>query len=322
MTVPATPHRSLARQRLGAPTGAGGAAGDGPRQLGTASGRFTPLREARLRAGLSVAQLARAIGVSRPTVALWEQGRRRPAQTYWSALGAALELPVEHVAELFAGYRPARFDSRPLPSLATSRRSAGLTQRQLAGRLGVAATTLSMWETSGVPVPVDAIAALARLLQTPEESLRATPTHGRVPDPRPLRQARRQAAMSQREAAAYLGVAVGSLARYESGERRPPLRVVRAMAVAYQRPLAELLRHSGRELRPLPPGRPWRPEQVPQALLALRTAAGMTKAELGRTLGRSGQAVRSWEIGRSLPTQGTYRRLELLFPVSRGRFPR
>lgn len=275
-----------------------------------------------MQAGLSVAQLARVIGVSRPTVALWEQGQRRPARTYWTALGTALELPVEQVAELFIGYQPARFDSRPLPSLAVARRSAGLTQRQLAGRLGVAPTTLSMWETAGVPVPLDTVAAIARLLQVPEECLRSTPMRSPVTDPRPLRQARRQVAMSQREAAAYLGVAVGSLARYESGERFPPLTVIRAMTVAYRRPLAELLRHSGRELVPLPPGRPWRTEQVPQAILALRTAAGMTKTELGRALGRSGQAIRSWEVGRSLPTQATYRRLELLFPVTRGRFPR
>lgn len=322
MTVPTTPRASSTRQRLGTPTDTRTRADAAPQPLRTAGTPRTPLSRARLRAGLSGAQLARAVGVSRPTVALWEQGQRRPARTYWTALAAALELPVEQVAELFVGYRAARFDSWRLPSLADARRTAGVTQRQLAGRLGVAPTTLSMWESAGVPVPLDAITDIARLLQTSGERLRATPTRGPAPDPRPLRQARRQAGMTQREAAAYLGVAVGSLARYESGERCTPLHVVRAMAVAYRRPIAELRRHSGRELLALPPGRDWRPEQVPQAILALRTAAGMTKTELGRALGRSGQAVRSWEVGRSLPTQATYRRLELVFPVSRGRFPR
>lgn len=293
-----------------------------PRPRPTAGAPSSRLRAARVRAGLSGAQLARAVGVSRPSVALWEQGQRRPARTYWPGLAAALGLPVEQVGELFTGYRPARFDSWPLPSLADARRSAGFTQRQLAGLLGVAPTTLSMWESAGVPVPLDAIAELARLLETSEDRLRSVPPRDRVLDPRPLRQARREAAMSQREAAAYLGVAVGSLARYESGERRPPLNVVRAMAGAYRRPVADLLRYSGHDILPLPSGRCWQPEQVPQAILALRTAAGLTKTQLGRALGRSGQAVRSWEVGRSRPTQATYRRLELLFPVSRGRFPR
>lgn len=322
MTVPATPRASAPRPRRGTSAGTRLVPGDAPRPLPAAGGTRSLLSEARVRGGLSVAQLARAIGVSRPSVALWEQGQRRPARIYWTALAAALGLTVEQVGELFVGYRPARFDSWPLPSLAVARRTAGLTQRQLAGRLGVAPTTLSMWESAGMPVPVDAIAELAHLLDTSEDRLRSAPPCDRVQDPRPLRQARRQVAMSQREAAAYLGVAVGSLARYESGERPPPLNVVRAMAVAYRRPLADLLRHSGHDIPPLPSGPCWRPEQVPQAILALRSAAGMTKTQLGRKLGRSGQAVRSWEVGRSRPTQATCRRLELLFPVSRGRFPR
>ena len=54
---------------------------------------------------------------------------------------------------------------------------------------------------------------------------------------------------------------------------------------------------------------------------ALRTAAGMTKVGLGRAVGRSGQAVAGWEAGRTRPTPGTFRRLEVVFGLSAGRFP-
>lgn len=291
------------------------------RQSSGASAPKTPLTRARVRRGWSVAQLARALRVSRPTVALWEQGERCPAQVYWPDLAAALELPVDRIADLFIGYRPARFDSWPLPALAEARRSAGLTQRALAAQIGAAPTTVSMWESAGVPVPTAVIAQLTDLLGVPETALRSLPEQRPTPDHRPLRHARRQLGMTQREAAAHLGIAVGSLGRYEAGERVPPVSVVRRMAVTYRRPLPHLLRDSGRELFPLPPGARWSPEQIPQVILALRTAAGMTKTGLGRELSRSGQAVRSWEVGRTRPTTATYRRLELLFPISRGRFP-
>jgi DNA-binding transcriptional regulator YiaG len=49
-------------------------------------------------------------------------------------------------------------------------------------------------------------------------------------------------------------------------------------------------------------------------------AAGLSKDGLGRLPGRSEQAVRSWEAGRSRPAPATLRRLEVLFALPAGRF--
>jgi transcriptional regulator with XRE-family HTH domain len=127
--------------------------------------------------------------------------------------------------------------------------------------------------------------------------------------------------MSQREAAAHLGITVGSLARYEAGERRTPMVVLRRMAGAYQRPVAELLEHGGCTILPLPRGPRWRPRDVPAAITALRLAAGLTKVDLGRLTGRSGQAVGAWEAGRTRPGTATSRRLETIFGLPGGQLP-
>jgi transcriptional regulator with XRE-family HTH domain len=127
--------------------------------------------------------------------------------------------------------------------------------------------------------------------------------------------------MSQREAAAHLGIAVGSLARYEAGERRTPMTVLRRMAGVYGRPVSELLEHGGCAILPLPRGIRWRPEDVPAAITALRVAAGLTKVGLGRLTGRSGQAVAGWEAGRTRPAPATCRRLETIFGLPAGRLP-
>jgi transcriptional regulator with XRE-family HTH domain len=276
---------------------------------------------ARLRAGLTVTELARALHVARPTVSIWERGDRGVARSYWPALAAALGLREDELPKLFEGSPPARLDAVRLPSLAPVRRARGMTQRALAERLDVAPTTLAMWETAGVRVHVARTQQLCVVLGVDLTSLTVEPP-AQTPDPRPLRGHRRAAGMSRAEAATALGVSMGTLARYEAGERPTPIPVVRRMARAYGRSVEDLLPYSGSRLVPLPPNRRWRPEEVPQAIRALRTAAGLTRVGLGRAVGRSGNTVARWEAGHTLPMPGTLRRLEVIFGIAPGRFPR
>ena len=279
------------------------------------------LTEARTAAGLTISQLARAIHMSRPTVSYWERGVRRPATSHWPRLGVVLGLDQTEVAALFADHPPARLDGRPLPCLALVRRRAGVTQRALAERVGVAPTTLSMWETARIAVSLPMLARLANALNVDPATLVAEPVTVPVRDPRPLRHMRRAARMSQREAAAHLGIAIGSLARYEAGQRRPPVPVARRMAAVYRRPVVEVLTACRIDLLPLPPRGRWRPEDVPEGIRASRTALGLSKVALGSAVGRSGQAVRGWETGRSRPGPAMCRRLEVVLGLPDGKLP-
>ncbi|MGY1824002.1 helix-turn-helix domain-containing protein [Geodermatophilus sp. SYSU D00079] len=288
----------------------------------TVGDRPRTLAEARAAAGLTATELARALLVSRPTVAAWEKGVRRPVRGHWPLLGALLGLPAAGVDALFADSPPARLDGVALPSLASVRRRAGLSGRALARLVAVAPTTLSMWETAGVRVPSGVAAELARVLDTDVAALAAHPPRRPAPpDPRPLRRLRREAGMSQREAAAYLRIALGSLARYEAGDRRVPVAVARRMAVVYRRPTADVVGSCGIELPPLPPGPRWRPEEVPGGLRAARLSAGLTRAGLGRAVDRSGQTVRAWETGDRSPGPPTCRRLEVVLGLPAGTLP-
>jgi DNA-binding XRE family transcriptional regulator len=84
------------------------------------------------------------------------------------------------------------------------------------------------------------------------------------------------------------------------------------MATVYRRPPGGMLRMSD-DIVPLPQGPRWRAEDLPVVIRALRTAAGLSKVQFGRILGRSGQALRTWEIGRSKPTAPTCRWIEAVF---------
>ena len=53
------------------------------------------IRDARAKAGLSVAQLADKIGVSQVSIYYWESGRVRPRNVNIEALCKALKVPLE-----------------------------------------------------------------------------------------------------------------------------------------------------------------------------------------------------------------------------------
>lgn len=61
------------------------------------------LRDARLRRGLSVAEVAEQIGVTGPCVYFWEAGRTRPRDANLNALCKVLKLPIRATKEMVAG---------------------------------------------------------------------------------------------------------------------------------------------------------------------------------------------------------------------------
>jgi transcriptional regulator with XRE-family HTH domain len=60
------------------------------------------LRSARLRRGLSVAEVAEAVGVSPTSVYFWERDRVRPRDANLTALCKVLKLPIRATREMAA----------------------------------------------------------------------------------------------------------------------------------------------------------------------------------------------------------------------------
>jgi transcriptional regulator with XRE-family HTH domain len=98
---------------------------------------WSPRRFARLRrrAGLSQADLARAVGVSATTISSWERGRNAPVSSRLLVIAAALGVEVTEVAPLSAR-----------PDLRELRERAGLTQAALAELLHCSSGSISLIE--------------------------------------------------------------------------------------------------------------------------------------------------------------------------------
>jgi transcriptional regulator with XRE-family HTH domain len=70
-----------------------------PRKLGFAR----HLRDARLRRGLSVAEVAEQVGVSTASIYFWENDHCRPRDANLSALCKVLRLPIRAAKAMAAG---------------------------------------------------------------------------------------------------------------------------------------------------------------------------------------------------------------------------
>jgi transcriptional regulator with XRE-family HTH domain len=60
------------------------------------------LRDARIKGGLSVAEVAKKAGVSLASIYLWETGKHSPRDANLTALCKALKLPIRATREMAA----------------------------------------------------------------------------------------------------------------------------------------------------------------------------------------------------------------------------
>jgi transcriptional regulator with XRE-family HTH domain len=69
------------------------------RMVGTGEALGPRLNRLRREAGLTLADVASALGVSKPTVWAWEKGKARPLPERLNAIAAALGVPLDELAE-------------------------------------------------------------------------------------------------------------------------------------------------------------------------------------------------------------------------------
>jgi transcriptional regulator with XRE-family HTH domain len=296
-------------------------AGPAPRRPGRRhSGPVSPLAAARLAAGLNRVDIGRLMHVGPATVYRWECGDVRPPVDRLAALATALRLTRPQLDDALAGHPPSRFDGVILPGLGAALRRHGVGTRHASCILRVSPSTMSYWETGRTRVPMHAVRALADACSVdPEELIR----RGRTVVPRarrtPLAALRHSAGMTQREAAAMLGVSVSTLSRYENGSRAVMFPLARKLAHIYAVPFGRMCVAADLAPPQTLTMRTWVPEQLPQVLADLRTAAGASKSQVAQVTGVTSPTVRRWETGESVPGDRILSTLERYYRLPGGR---
>ncbi len=101
--------------------------------------RHDELRRRRIHAGLTQEAAAELLGVSRWTYRHWEGGQHAPLAERLPQIAAALDCDVADLVE-------------PPTTLADYRTVSGLTQADVADRLGVSRYTVAAWEQGRMPI--------------------------------------------------------------------------------------------------------------------------------------------------------------------------
>lgn len=280
------------------------------RPASTGDAGSTAIARARFDAGLTASELARRVHVSLASVSRWESGERSPGRQYWPLLAAALGTEVEVVAGYFAD-RPAPSDVAPVRALGAIRRRRGVTQRQLARRIGVDVSTVQRWEQQG-RAPLRQALAVVRALGTSIDELGrpVLVVAGPPVTTSPLRRLRRHRHLPVRVVASRVGVSPAALRAWERGTNQPSWTHARALARALGVPPQHVFDAAGMSPPAYLDPRRWTFGDLRHILRELRQWRGMTQDELATALGVSTATVGAWEAGRQRPRRGSLRRLD------------
>jgi transcriptional regulator with XRE-family HTH domain len=186
------------------------------------------LKQARLRAELSRAEVAAELEVSQESVRRWEQGGSKPSSAavaaYLRVVGSDV-VPLEQVVPGEQG-EPGRPDVGQ--AIRRRRRGLGLTQAECAVTIGVAQPTLAGWEIGRARPGRDLAAAIAAFLEEPVGRVEAMlhqplsvemarwPTFGRI-----IGERRLSLQIDRNELAARMHVSARTIAAWETGEKVP-----------------------------------------------------------------------------------------------------
>ena len=276
------------------------------------------LRQLRIDRGLSQNELASRIGRGGGVIYSYERGRTYPKPGALPDLAAALEVEEEELARLLPllSIRP-----RPTPfgnELRRRRTERGLTQRELAGRVGISAVSIVGYEDGSVHPKHHVVAALAKALGVPrrrfEELLpaeRPTTAVGRK-----IRQLRKQRGLTQRQLSLRVGCSQPIIGSYELGRKRLDPERLAAFAKALAVPK--------KQLAALVPPAPIRPGPTPfgRELRRGRAERGCSREELARRVGVCRESIARYESGLTHPDLSVLATLADALGIARGRLER
>lgn len=177
--------------------------------------------------GMSQAELARKIGVSRSTLCKWEAGKSVPMDVYWKPLSKCLGCSEDDLRPCFREIYST--------ALTEKRLALKLKKSQVGKALGVDRSAVVRWER-GIDQPSNEnLRKLTALFQCPATDLGIKRTAKS-----PLQQARLDRVLAQEEVAQQLGVSRYTVHRWESGRHSPSDHRLMQLSELYGRPINKL----------------------------------------------------------------------------------
>ena len=281
------------------------------------------LRRLRWERGLTQEGLARRLGLTRTAICSYEAGHNHPSPQRLPELARALAVPEGALAPLLP-QRPTA-DTPFGRAVRELRERRGWNQRQLASRIGCAASLISLYEAAGAHPTPENLGAVAAALGVPQSQLSAlvakrnppkrTTAFGRL-----LRETRIARGMTQRQLAQAVGLSDDNIGSYEGANTYPREKhlpgLIARLAKALDLPAAEIEASLSQP----------RPVNVPtdfgHRLRQLRIDRGLTQGQLGARCGCGAGRISRYETGMSYPKTQLVRALARTLGVEAGELAR
>ncbi len=204
----------------------------------------------------------------------------------------------------------ARFTKRTLPSL---RKRFGLTQRELAGLLGVAPLTIGSWEQGKSRPRKGSLAQIIALRSMDQAQLDAALGRQPIPPamkPVQIRRLRKGLSLTQGELGKLLGVSAAAVGSWESGRASPGQDNRKALAQVGGMTQDQADRRLGRkEPKTAATTQATVASLSPAQIKDIRAKAGLSQKALAKALNVSPNSIGNWETGRSAPREGSVKKL-------------
>lgn len=199
--------------------------------------------------GMTLEELGNKVGVGKSTVRKWETGMITSIRSdKLTALADTLEVDV---AELLspATDAPATIALTIGQNLQRQRKMLGYCAEYVAGKLGVAPSTVYRWEGGSAGMPAEQLPMLAQLLCTTPDALLAAqdaqeplpPPPGRMHIGVNILRRRKELGMTQAELAEKLGCQKAAISKIELGAVDVAVSKLPAFAAALETGVGELL---------------------------------------------------------------------------------
>lgn len=251
------------------------------------------IKDRRLAMGLTLNAFARALGVNSGTVSHWENKSKFLSQKSAQALASFFSCTVDELG--------LPIQDEPKKNIICEKRKAlGLSQTELAQKIGASRSEVSDWET-GKKIPMDFyLKPLCKCFSCSEDELRPCFCEIR---PTVLTEKRLALKLKKSQVGKAIGVDRSTVVRWEQGVYRPGNENLRKLATLFQCPVTEL----GIK----------KPARSP--LQQARLDHALAQKEVAQQLGVSFYTVHRWESRSQSPSDQQLMQLSELYrrPISK-----
>lgn len=198
--------------------------------------------------------------------------------------------------------------------IAEQRKKLGLNQEELAGKIGVSRSALSLYEIDRREPDLETVKKIASLFGVTTDYLLGA-EEGNTMIGKRINELRKSSGMTQEELAEVLNISRSTLAGYEAENKHPPYRTLVKIAKYFGVSIYYLMGITDRLLGEEESGET-HIVGGGNIIKEFRKEICITQEELGKKLGVSKQTVSAWERGVSEVSNNTLVALTSLFPVT------